>query len=315
MEKKKSAISVLMSTYNETPEHVKEAIDSILNQTYEDFELIIINDNPNDKKIDELIRSIKDERIQYFRNKENIGLAESMNLAARLATNNIIARMDSDDIAIHDRFEKQINLLLNDECDLVCSRYSIINEKGALIDATVGYQGGNEELNKLVQLSPQKIIHHPTVMFKRDLFDQVSGYRNFPCAQDLDLWMRMAEVGCRIRCLDDVLLKYRKNGSSISHKKHFQQQLTLHYSYKLSVERIQSGKDSFSQENYNEYLKNNGLGNAEKEKQFERYFQMLKYNDNLMIRLLKRLRVFLAIPSLREYYLLQKKKNRLLRAL
>ncbi len=313
MGKSDPQISVLMSTYNENPKHVGESIESILNQSFSNFELIIINDNPNDKSLDSLIKSYSDPRIKYYRNENNIGLAESMNRAASIAKANILARMDADDIAEPFRFQKQIITLEKGDSDLVCGRYSTIDERGNILNNSLGYDfDPDDNIASAVQIRPS-IIHHPTVMFRRDLFEKAGRYRNFPCAQDLDLWMRMAESGGRIIYLKDILLKYRINSNSTTSRKHFQQQLTIHYSYLLSIERMRKGYDSFSQESYLRYLKTHGWGNPEKEKRYEHLFSLLSAKGNNRIsRLLRRIKVFLSYPSLRNYYLAQLQKKALL---
>lgn len=312
-------ISVLMSTYKENPQHVSEAIESILNQTFQDLELIIINDLPTDEELDRLITSYTDCRVRYFRNKSNVGLAESMNLAESLARAGVIVRMDADDVALPYRLEKQLEVLETENCDLVCGKYSTINEIGDFITPEIGYnfvKGAN--ISKNVQINPA-IIHHPTVMFRKYYFDKVGGYRNFPCAQDLDLWMRMAEAGCRICYLPEIVLKYRLTSNSITQKKHFQQQLTVHYSYLLSLERIRKGYDSYSNDSYHKYLVKYGLGNPTKENRYERLYNLLRTHNSsnnalgVMKRTVNRLIVFVSYPSLRNFYLVKLCKKALLK--
>ena len=97
-------------------------------------------------------------------------------------------------------------------------------------------------------------------MMRRETFERVGGYRDFPCAQDSDLWMRMQEGGAAFYLLKRPLLKYRINSEGTTQKKYFKQQLTLHYIYSLSIERLETGKDSFSKDNYTDYLSKCGLG-------------------------------------------------------
>ena len=102
-------ISVIMSVYN-GESYLKDSIDSILNQTFNDFEFIIVNDNSNDSS-KEIILSYADERIIYLENKQNIGLASSLNKAIKKAKGIFIARMDDDDISYADRFRLQVDFL------------------------------------------------------------------------------------------------------------------------------------------------------------------------------------------------------------
>src|SRR5574344_2819293 len=106
----------------------------------------------------------------------------------------------------------------------------------------------------MVSLDPS-IIHHPTVMFTRAIFERAGEYRDFPCSQDSDLWLRMAENGCRFYKLGQSYLSYRANPNSVTNKRWYQQQLTCHYILELSVQRLTQGKDDYSLENYHQYLK------------------------------------------------------------
>ena len=117
MEKKK--ISVLMTVYKESEEELKESFESIINQTYKNFEVIVVNDGSSDKT-DE-IEQYNDERVKIIVNEKNIGLPLSLNKALDVATGDYYARMDSDDISTLDRFEKQLKYIENEDCDLVGS--------------------------------------------------------------------------------------------------------------------------------------------------------------------------------------------------
>src|SRR4030042_6096810 len=120
--KKDPKISVIMSVYNGLPlgpqpktktassAYLKEAVESILNQTYRNFEFIIVDDASRDKSWDYL-KSLKDRRIKLIRNKKNLGLAASLNIALRQAQGDYVARMDADDISLPNRFEEQIYFL------------------------------------------------------------------------------------------------------------------------------------------------------------------------------------------------------------
>ena len=99
-------ISVIMSAYN-SEETIKETINSILNQTYKDFELIIVNDKSTDNT-ESIIKSFKDERIKLINNKKNLGLPASLNKAIKVAKGKYVARMDADDVMLHGRLEKQL---------------------------------------------------------------------------------------------------------------------------------------------------------------------------------------------------------------
>ena len=126
-------ISVVMPTYNTQISILREAVDSILNQTFSDFEFIIIDDgSANDTY--EYLKSIPDERIKIIKNDTNIGITKSLNIGFRAARGKYIARMDSDDIAFPDRFEKQYAFMESHPDVFVCGSKAIFFKDRALPD-------------------------------------------------------------------------------------------------------------------------------------------------------------------------------------
>src|SRR5574344_1855820 len=106
-------ISVLLPIYNTKEEYLRTSIESILNQTYKDFELLILNDSPDNYKLDEIVKSYKDIRIRYFKNDKNLGNTESNNKLLKIAQCAYLAIMDHDDISLPTRFEKEVQFLDN----------------------------------------------------------------------------------------------------------------------------------------------------------------------------------------------------------
>jgi len=126
---KNPEVTVLMSVYN-GEKYLREAIDSILNQTFTDFEFLIVNDGSTDRTA-EILRSYDDPRIIIINNEKNIGLTKSLNIGLRMAKGEYIARMDADDVSMPERLQKQIELLNQKKnTGLVGTYYTIINEKG-----------------------------------------------------------------------------------------------------------------------------------------------------------------------------------------
>lgn len=115
-------VTVLMAEYNTKEEELRQSIESILNQTYKNFEFIIIDDFSEDKSM-QIIKSYNDDRIKIYRNDKNIGLAESLNRGIKLASTDFIIRMDTDDIALEDRIEKQVEFAVKHP------EYSIVSGK------------------------------------------------------------------------------------------------------------------------------------------------------------------------------------------
>ena len=312
----KPKLSILMSTYGETESNIREAVESMLSQTLSGFELIVINDNPKRLDVESILCSYHDSRIRFYQNPINIGLAMSMNKAAEMARTDVYARMDADDIAIPTRLEKQFDIIRHGSYDLVFSDFSYIDEKSELIkDRAEHVYYTSEELNRV--LAMDNVIHHPTVMFTREIFEKVGGYRNFPCSQDADLWFRMHECGCKFFMINEKLLLYRINSNSISNMRWYQQQLTCNYIFDLSIERlVNGGKDSFSVDNYSTYLFKWGMGNPQKEERLRKDYNNLskanicKTQGKIVLSFMIRLGVFITSRYMRNHILKVIKKKK-----
>ena len=246
-------VSVLMSIYNENESEIKKSINSILCQSYTNIELIIVIDNQNKIKeyCDLINNNFIDDRLYVVCNEKNIGLALSMNKAFSLSSGYYIARMDADDIAVYDRIEKEVKCLESEKYDFVCTGFEYIDENDQILDGSYIYYTPDELKKSLITTN---CIHHPTVLMRRTIFEKVSGYRNFPCSQDYDLWLRMLEQECRFVMINEPLLKYRIRKNSITNRKKFLQAMTLYYISSLFYQRIIDGKDNYSLENYNLFI-------------------------------------------------------------
>lgn len=305
-----------MSVYNEPESQIRESLDSLFRQSFQDFELIIVNDNPKRGDVWDILDSYNDTRIVFYQNPQNVGLAMSMNKAAELAHTDVYARMDADDIAEPERLNTDLKYLQKGY-DVVFSGYTYIDENSKIITNKEAPNFSNDKIERNVMLDPS-IIHHPTTMFTRMIFEKVGGYRNFPCSQDADLWMRMAETGAKFYYIQDKLLRYRINPQSVSSKRWFKQQLTCNYIFDLSMERLQKGRDSYSIEGYNDYLVKWGISEPEKEKELRQCYKTLSDSSAMAAEgykvksLLKKAKVFLRSALLRKHYLSLQKKKRLL---
>lgn len=309
-------VSVLMSVFNETESQIRESVESILQQTFQDFEVIIVNDNPNRNDVEGILNSYNDKRIIFSQNSQNIGLALSMNKAAELSHSDILARMDADDIAEPQRLESEIKYI-QEGYDMVFSGYTFIDENSNPLTNQTAPEYSNVNIEKKIMLDPS-IIHHPTTLFKRSIFKITGGYRNFPCSQDSDLWLRMAEAGARFYYVSDKLLRYRINSQSVSNKRWYKQQLTCNYIFDLSLERLKKGKDSFSTEGYNKYLEDWRINDVSAEENLRNCYKLLSESSfqsakgNLVKAFFLRVRVFLSSSLLRKHYLSLQKKKRMI---
>ena len=249
-------VSILMSIFNESRDEMQDSIESILNQTFSEFELIIVIDNPLRNDIYSFLQDTYgyENRIRIYKNIENIGLAMSMNKAASLAKANIYARMDADDICEPTRIQEQYSYMRKYKCDLCCTRFVYIDEFGTILGRKVK-QYTDESLLKFLPYF--NTIQNPTVMMTQNIFECVGGYRDFPCSQDYDLWLRIIEKNAVVHLIDKPLLRYRIRENSISQSKMVKQYFTIQYIRKLYKERKNNNIDSYSKENYVKYLKKN----------------------------------------------------------
>ncbi len=209
----KPKISVIMSEYNTPPDYLRASIKSILSQTFKDIEIIIVDDcGKND--LDSITEEYKDKRIRVIKNNKNIGLVESLNKAIAVSKADILARMDTDDIADENRLEEQYNFMINHE------EYSVV---GTLANefsknSTTGVLGKPGEKTAKSLAYGDSIIH-PSVMMRKKDIQSVGGYKNYKRAEDLYLWFELFMKVFRLFVIDRVLLNYRVNEEDYSKRK------------------------------------------------------------------------------------------------
>lgn len=203
-------ISVVMSVFN-AEKYLARAIDSILEQTYSDFELIIINDNSTDAS-GQILKCYeqKDSRIIVLENEENIGLTKSLNKGLAVAKGEYIARMDADDISVPNRFEKQVLFLdSNPDYTFVSCIGRYIDENGKL-EQLRPFPETNEEIYAM--MPKVDAVMHPGVMFRRDDVAQIGNYcEDFRVVQDYDLWFRGMAAGYKFYNIQEPLVLFRRN--------------------------------------------------------------------------------------------------------
>jgi len=216
----KPKVSVLICVYN-GEKFVSQALESIYHQTFQDFEVIVVDDGSTDRTADILI-NMKDSRTFIYRNSENQGLTKSLNIGLRLCRGQYIARMDADDVSTTYRLAKQIQFVEeNPGVALVGSSYYQINDEGktiALINVLTDCQQIKQGLWK------QNWFGHGTVMFRREVVAELGGYNEkYKFSQDYDLWLRIAQK-YKVSNIDEPLYYWRSNTACISNADRQQQQ-------------------------------------------------------------------------------------------
>ncbi|GAL12841.1 glycosyl transferase group 2 family protein [Vibrio astriarenae] len=213
-------ISVLLPTYN-SGKYIARAIDSVLKQTYTDFELIVVDDGSTDDTLD-VLKQYTDPRIVVISFTENKGIVEALNHGLRQCNRKYIARMDADDICLPTRFAEQLRFLESNP-DYVACGCSIINFAEDT-ESYMRYPTTDEEIRVALTFFERNICH-PTVMMRRStLIGHEINYRsNYHYAEDYTLWIDLSKQG-KLHNLKKPLLKYQRHGDQIS-KRYYHQQV------------------------------------------------------------------------------------------
>lgn len=200
-------VTVLMGVWNSS-RYLDEAIRSIVDQTFEDFTFLIIDDGSSDGSAEIIERWAKwDHRIVPIHHDENRGLTECLATGVEHARTPLVARMDADDVSLPERLEVQVRFLEeHQDIDVLGSWAYEVGERGEVLGER-RYPTSHEELVRLLWTNP---IIHPTVMFRRDSVRNVGSYaRSVQKRQDYDLWFRCVAGGLRLANVPRSLLKYR----------------------------------------------------------------------------------------------------------
>lgn len=201
-------ISVILPIYKERLDWIHLSVDSILNQTYSDFELLLINDNPESQENLALIQEYekKDSRVRGIKHKENIGLPRSLNLAINEAKGKYIARMDADDISMPKRFAKQVSFLdEHPEVGVTGTFGWEINEDGKIMNQLNIYEHDRELKGLTLFYTP---FIHPSVMFRKELILEHPYDESCRIGQDRELWCRLKNL-TNFYNIPENLIKYR----------------------------------------------------------------------------------------------------------
>ncbi len=210
MNKKQSLVSIILPVYN-AEKFVEETINSILNQTYSNIELIIVEDCSTDNSLN-IIKKFSDKRIKVFNFKENKGVAIARNYGVDKSEGEYLAFIDSDDIWKKDKLEKQMDFLQkNTQCNFVFSSYELINESGKKRNQIIYSQ---KEVDYKFILR-NTIISTPTVLLKKSGFTDIS-FENISTAEDYSLWYKLLRDGEIAYGIKEPLVLVRKRSKSLS---------------------------------------------------------------------------------------------------
>lgn len=208
-------VTVLMPVFN-GEKYLREAVESILCQTFADFEFLVIDDGSTDHSAD-IVTSYNDQRIRLISNGRNLGLIASLNRGIDLARGEYIARMDSDDISLPSRLARQAEYLDSNRCcAMVAAMVTMMNA-----DGTVCGEWGDDRktpsYGEIVQFLPKaNCIAHPGVMIRKSVLAAYRYNELQQASEDYDLWLRMCADGLIIDKIEESLVKYRMNPVSVT---------------------------------------------------------------------------------------------------
>lgn len=270
-------ISVIMSTYNEE-KYIETSLKSLLNQTFEDFEIIIVDDASTDSTR-KLIQGLEDERIHLICNEENQGLTKNLNKALKYAKGKYIARMDGDDIALPKRFEKQYKYMEKHSDTMLVSCYT-----KSFGDSNLVFVLPDHSENLKVRMLVRPVYAHPGFMMRKDLIE--AGYQyneEYQTAQDYEFASRVAQE-YKIGLVPEVLLLYRVHKKQISAKAGSQQFTNADKIRRRQLERLGVQLTQYEWEDYQSLVKEAKVNSLE---DFNRVYEiiqkMLKINEKTKI--------------------------------
>ncbi len=209
---KRPLVSVVMPAFNERPDMISDAVNSILQQTYNNIELHIFDDSTKEETRAAIDVFKIDPRVNIHRSPERVGFIKSLNLGLEAASGQYIARMDGDDFSHPDRLEKPVAFLESHaDVMVVGGQINIMDENGQIISSRSYPTGG---LKFFLFSCARNPLAHPTIMMRREVVDK--GYRyddTLRMSEDLDFWLRLMNDGFKLANLPDTLLDYRVMGN------------------------------------------------------------------------------------------------------
>lgn len=209
---KNELVSIIMPTYN-CAKFINETIKSVLNQTYENWELVIVDDCSNDNT-EEVVVSFNDKRIKYNRLEKNSGAAVARTTAMKMATGNYMAFLDSDDLWKDNKLEKQLEFMKKNNYNFTCTAYEQIDEEGHQLNKIIKTKK-KADYNRILLDCP---VGNSTVMYNVDNLGKFE-VPNIRKRNDDALWLQILKKEKFIYGMPDVLMEYRIRNNSISSNK------------------------------------------------------------------------------------------------
>lgn len=249
-------ITVLIPAYN-VEKYIKDAIESIIAQTYSNLEIIVVDDCSTDGTFS-ILEEIKyyEPRLKLFRNNENSGIVKTLNFGLSVSNGEYIVRMDGDDLCHPSKIEKQLMFLLNNEnialvgCDIIC-----IDENGEILNHVLTSHNVNCTKKILNYTSP--VLH--IWMCKKEIYTILGGYRELDGAEDYDFLLRLDALGYNLYNIPFFGYSVRLRAGNTQSTKGLYQRKIVYYVRKLYKERLIKKDDSFNVMSRNSYTKSSSI--------------------------------------------------------
>lgn len=222
-------VSVIMPVYREKEGFVRQAIESILNQTLTDFQYIIILDDPDNDELKQVIHEYckNDSRIHFIVNDRNMGCPLTKNKGILLSTTEYVAIMDADDVSYPDRLETQLKRMEKDDVDFLAGYVEVIDEEDTVLYRMDNLPVKHEDVVKKMRVN--NCMPHPAWMLKKRSYVALEGYADIQGCEDYDLLLRAMNAGYKLGNCDRIILKYRLSQQSISRDNLYRQYLMMLY--------------------------------------------------------------------------------------
>lgn len=248
----KPLITVIMSTYREEEVFLRKAIESILNQTYDNFEFLIAADDPTNHSLIKIIQEYeaRDDRVRILVNEHNLGLANTLNRLIQEAKGTYIARMDADDVSNRERFEKQVCFMQDNNIDLLSCDVAVIDENDHIIQKMINLPSADKKIKRKLKIN--NCLPHPGWMVKAEVYRALGGYNNTPYCEDYEFLLRAREKGVVFGNVNQELLNYRMTSVSISRSNLYRQYLAMKYCQEKYIKKNDIQWDSYMEAHFDE---------------------------------------------------------------
>lgn len=225
-------VSVLTPIYNTNPTHLREMIDSILSQTFTDFEFLILNDSPDNTEIEKIVQDYakKDKRVKYSKNDKNMGITPSRNKLLKMARGEYLAIFDHDDISVPDRLAREVEIL-----DTHANVGVVSGWMQNFGDVTTVRHAPEFDMDIKIAMTENSAVWHTAAMIRKSVLtdNNIEYEESYSPCEDYRLWARLMDKTA-FHNIQDILVKYRMFGTQTS-VKHAQRMHYLHHAIRLDI--------------------------------------------------------------------------------